>query len=355
MQGRRVALVLGGGGLKGFAHLGVLRALEERGVVPTSVSGTSIGALIGAAFAAGMPQDEMTIRAEALQRRHLFQLNHVGLLLEQRRVKSIYLAEPLRALCRSVLPDGTFDELGIPTVVNTVDLDTGTLVPWGAPGLRDVSVRDAVYASCALPGFFPPGEVGGRVCIDGGTIDNLPVRIAAVDADVVIAVDVGKTDLLPTRDLTLQGFVRVFGQAATVMMQALQQAPLDHWTGPPMLLVRPRVSHIDRFAFGQTAELVEAGYRAALAALDDLDVVLEAAGGIFPRRPLQVSVDRARCTGCGLCVAMAPTVMGLDAHRKAYALTREVNWSPADGDFVRHCPTEAIMVEAVQRRVAASA
>jgi NTE family protein len=355
LRGKRVALVLGGGGLKGFAHLGVLRALEERGVVPTSVAGTSIGALIGAAFAAGMPQDEMTARAEGLQRRHLFQLNHVGMLLEQRRVKSIYLAEPLHALCRGVLPDGGFDDLRMPTIVNTVDLDSGTLVPWGAPGLRDVSVRDAVYASCALPGFFPPGFVGGRYCIDGGTIDNLPVRIGSVDADLVIAVDVGKTDLVPMRDLTLQGFVRVFGQAATVMMQALQQGPLDHWTGPPMLLVRPRVSHIDRFAFGHTEELVEAGYRAALAALDDLDTVLDAAGGIYPRRALEVTVDRARCTGCGLCVSMAPHVMALDANHKAYALTRRVEWSPADGDFVRHCPTEAIMVEAVQPRVAASA
>lgn len=126
-----------------------------------------------------------------------------------------------------------------------------------------------------------------------------------------------------------------------------------------MLLVRPRVSHIDRFAFGHTSELVEAGYRAALAALDDFEIALDAAGGIYPRRALTVSVDRTRCTGCGLCVAMAPTVMGLDARRIAYALTREVEWSPADGDFVRHCPTEAIMVEAVAgtvgRAVAASA
>ena len=77
-RGKRVALVLGGGGLKGFAHLGVLRALEERDVLPTSVAGTSIGSLIGAAYASGMSHWEMALRAEALQRKHLFQLNHVG-------------------------------------------------------------------------------------------------------------------------------------------------------------------------------------------------------------------------------------------------------------------------------------
>src|ERR1041385_4604361 len=101
---RRIALVLGGGGMKGFAHIGVMQALEERGIVPTLFAGTSIGALLGAARVGGMPISEMRARAESLRRRDLFRLNHFGMLLERMRSPSIYLEEPLRDLCRSIVP-----------------------------------------------------------------------------------------------------------------------------------------------------------------------------------------------------------------------------------------------------------
>src|SRR3954469_602627 len=170
LEQRRIALVLGGGGMKGFAHIGVLRALEAAGVRPTCYAGTSIGALIAAAYVGGMSLDEMERRALGLRRRDLFRINHVGMLLERMRSPSIYLEEPLRALCSNAVPAGTFDQLSTPLLVNTVDVERGTQVVWGLPGLRDVRVDDAVYASCALPGFFPPGRVDGRLCIDGGTI-----------------------------------------------------------------------------------------------------------------------------------------------------------------------------------------
>lgn len=342
---KRVALVLGGGGLKGFAHIGVLRALEERGIRPTVFAGTSIGALLAAAYVAGLSTDEMARRASALQRRDVFRLNHVGVLLGRMRAASIYLAEPLRTLCESVLPnEPRFDQLSLPVLVNTVDVERGTQVVWGTPGLREVPVADAVYASCALPGFFPPGAVDGRVCIDGGTVDNLPVAIAGVDADAVIAVDVGNADLTHATEVHAQGFSAVFMRAASVMMHALQEPPLSHWAGPPMLLLRPRVSHIPWFAFGHTEELIREGYRAAVAALAHWDTVTSADGGIFPRRRVRVHVDRGRCTGCGLCVALEPRLMALDAERKAYAVTASAEWSPASGDFVRHCPAHAITV-----------
>src|SRR5580765_829591 len=92
----RIALVLGGGGLKGFAHIGVFRALQEMGIVPTVVAGTSIGALIGAAYARGMEVSEMADRARALKRRDLFRLNRMGMLLERQHSPAIYLDEPLR-------------------------------------------------------------------------------------------------------------------------------------------------------------------------------------------------------------------------------------------------------------------
>src|SRR3954462_223478 len=216
--GKRVALVLGGGGMKGFAHIGVLRALEEHRIKPSVYAGTSIGALIAAAAVGRMPVEEMARRAESLRRRDLFRINHFGMLLERMRSPSIYLEEPLRDLCRSIVPPQRFTELGTPLLVNTVDVSRGTQVIWGLPGLRDVSVQDAVYASCALPGYFPPGEVADRLCVDGGVIDNLPTGIAALDADLVIAVDVGSAELAPITDGASIGFANIYMRAATTMM-----------------------------------------------------------------------------------------------------------------------------------------
>src|SRR5690606_36074002 len=78
-------------------------------------------------------------------------------------------------------------------------------------------------------------------------------------------------------------------------------------------------------------------------ALESLDVCLHAPAGIYPRREVRVTVDRTRCIGCGICVSMAPELMRLDDQRLAYADPAVVNWSPADGGFVRHCPTRAIV------------
>jgi NTE family protein len=352
----RIAVVLGGGGLKGFAHIGVMRALRERGIRPAVYAGASIGALIAAAAASGMSIAEMAWRAERLVRRDLFRLNHYQMLVDRLRVPSLYMAEPLRALIDEVVPLGTFEDLPVPVLVNTVDLVRCTQVVWGLPGLRDASVREAVYASCALPGFFPPGLVDGRLCVDGGTTDNMPVSIAAraggmAPVDAVIAIDVGNADLLHDESIGGQGFAQIFMRAASAMMHALQEAPLQHWDGPPMLLVRPKVSHLGWFAFGHTPDLIEEGYRATVEALRDLDGLLTAEGGVWPRRPVRLRVDRTACTGCGLCVAMAPRTMGLDGTGKAFALTRELSWSPADGEFVRHCPTAAISVEELSSRV----
>src|SRR5438128_1791753 len=79
-------------------------------------------------------------------------------------------------------------------------------VVWGTPGLDDVSIQDAVYASCALPGFYPPGRVGARYCVDGGVVDNLPVQVAALWTDIIIAVDVGSSEMEAINDVQSQGF-----------------------------------------------------------------------------------------------------------------------------------------------------
>lgn len=342
---RKTALVLGGGGLKGFAHIGVMRALEERGITPRVVAGTSIGSMIAAAHVSGMSVGEMADRALSLRRRDLFRINHMGMLLERMHSPSLYLEEPLRELCASVSPSGTFEDLRTPLLVNTVDVAYGTRVVWGLPGLRDVPVLDAVYASCALPGFFPPGRVGGRHCIDGGTIDNLPVAIAALGMDAIIAVDVGTSELGRRNDIASQGFATIYMRAATVMMHALQQRALTEWRGPPMLLLRPHVSQHHWFSFTNTAEIIDAGYAAASQALDQVGDALRKGDGVYPRRMVDIRVDREKCIGCGICVALAPRVMRMERDRKAHATTTSLSWSPADGDFVQECPTEAITVQ----------
>jgi NTE family protein len=341
-KAHKIALVLGGGGLKGFAHIGVFRALKELGIEPTVVAGTSIGALIGAAYARGMTLSEMTDRARALKRRDLFRLNRIGMLLERQHSPAIYLEEPLREVVKAVAGEKRFHELKKTLLVNTVDIERGSQVVWGLPGLRDVSVIDAVYASCALPGFYPPGRIGERLCVDGGVLDNLPVSIAGLGMDAVIAVDTGSSDLEPENDIATAGFASIYMRAATTMMHALQLAPFATWTRPPMILIRPKVNHIGWFSFSNTDELLEAGYAAAMEACKHYEECITWGIGVFPRRAMQITVNRQKCIGCTLCVALAPDLMAMDASQKAYPIASVVEWSPADGDFVHHCPTLAI-------------
>ena len=348
-MGRRIALVLGGGGLKGLAHIGVLRALDERGIVPDVYAGTSIGAMIAGAYLGGASIDDLQHRAEALRKRDLFRLNHFGMLLERMRSPAIYLEEPLRALCAGAIPDVTFAELPKRLLVNTVDLHRGARVVWGLPGLEDFSVREAVYASCALPGFFPPGRVGDRTCIDGGVVDNLPVSVASHFADLVIAVDVGSSDQ-SRKDAESSGFAGIYMRAATMMMHALQQFPLEHWHGPPMVLIRPRVDDAAWLSFTDTAANIAEGYRSATRALERIDSYWDHPNCVYPRRRVQIDVNRELCTGCGTCVSLAPTVMALDNSGKAFARTHIVDWSPAEGGFVHECPTGAISAMNIDRR-----
>ena len=338
----KIALVLGGGGMKGFAHIGVLKALQEKGIKPAVIAGTSIGAMLAAATAGGMQPEELATRAEALKRKDLFRINHFGMLMDRMKSRSIYMEEPLRELAEAVVPEGTFNDLPMPLLVNTVDIERATQVVWGLPGLRNVSVRDAVYASCALPGFFPPGEVDGRFCVDGGVVDNLPAHIASLGMDMVIAVDVGSADLARVPGIGHQGFAAIYMRSAMTMMHALQGFPLMHWNGPPMLLIRPKVGR-DWLSFMNSAQNIREGYRAASRALEDFDTYLQQPGGVHPRKRVELAIDREKCIGCGLCASLAPTYFGMDNSGKAFARTHLVEWSAADGDFVMQCPTLAIV------------
>ena len=347
----RIALVFGGGGLKGFAHIGVLKALDERGVRPSLVAGSSIGSLIAAAYAGGMPIAEMERRARALTQSDLFRIDHLHMVTKRMLAPSLYLPGPLETLVRDIVPSGTFSDLKIPLLVSTVDLERGSQLVWGLPGLQDVTVADAVYASCALPGFFPPGVLGGRTCVDGGVMDNLPVGIAVQGMDAVIGVDVGSTSLITARRIKDKGFAAIYMRAAQTMMKALQTAQLAAWAGPPLLLVRPAVWHVNWFSFAHIGRTIDAGYEATIDALDRAGDSLRSAGGVYPVRRIDLAVDRAKCTGCRLCATLAPDVMRMDEEGKAEVMSTPLDWSRADGDFVRQCPTDALSVSVVEHGI----
>jgi NTE family protein len=341
-------LVLSGGGLKGLAHIGVLQALEERNLVPSMVVGSSMGSLVAAAWAGGMPIEEMVTRGLAVRRRDIFQVAHGDMAFKRLRAPAVYRREPLDTLIASLVGNRTFDQLVRRLVVNTVELNSGMQVLWGLPGLRHIRVADAVFASCALPGIFPPRLIEQRWYVDGAVVENLPVQVAASHSEgPVLAVDVGATTTLRT-DVQEGGFAATYIRGLEIVMQTMMENRLRRWTSPPLLLVHPRVEHMPMFAFGHSRELIEEGYRATADLLDQVqDEFDPLAQGIFPQRRVEVRVDPAQCIGCGACVMHAPGTFRLNGEGKAEVTQPLQSWSPLDGHFVRNCPTYAITARLV--------
>lgn len=335
-------LVLSGGGLKGLAHIGVLKALEERGLEPGLVVGSSMGSLIAAAWAAGMPIREMTERGLAVRRKDIFQVAHVDMAFKRMRSPAVYRREPLDELIDSLVGGLTFEQLQRPLVINTVELNSGMQVLWGLPGLRNVRVADAVFASCALPGIFPPREIDGRWYVDGAVVENMPAQVAASHGHgPVIAVDVGANSTLRS-NIQDDGFAATYIRGLEIVMQTMMESRLRQWTSPPLILIHPRVEHVSMFAFGHNRELIEEGYRATLDLLDLLDEFDPKGQGIHPQRKVEIRVDRDRCVGCGACVMHAPWVFEMDEDGRARVRHPIQSWSPLDGAYVRNCPTYAI-------------
>jgi NTE family protein len=162
----KISLALGGGGVRGVAHIGVLRALEEHGFEIKAIAGTSAGGLVGAVYAAGFSTEkiESTVREldenRSFDRRSNEQPSLLGL---------SSVATKLSAL----LADCTFADLEIPFAATAVSLYSGKEII-----LHKGKVIDAVMATIAVPGIFPSQEIGGRVLVDGGVLDPVPVQLA---------------------------------------------------------------------------------------------------------------------------------------------------------------------------------
>lgn len=191
-QKPRVGLALGSGSARGWAHIGVIRALEEAGVRPDIVCGTSIGALVGAAYAAGeLDRLEEWVRG--------LQIGDVVGFADLTFGTGLLKGDRLMQFFRSKFADRPLEELGIPFAAVATSLQTGAEV-W----LRSGSTLDAVRASISLPGIFTPVCREGSLLVDGGLVNPVPVSLArAMGADVVIAVDLG-SDVLGRRFRTAQ-------------------------------------------------------------------------------------------------------------------------------------------------------
>jgi NTE family protein len=340
---RQFSLVLGGGGLKGLAHIGVLRALEERGLSPGAIVGTSIGALVAGGYSAGEPVDALWERALLIERKHVFQIAHADMAFRRMLSPAVYRREPLDTLIHSLVGARTFRELGRRLLVNTADLNSGMQVLWGSPGLDDIQVAEAIFASCALPGIFPPREIRGRWYMDGAVVESLPIRQAGVMVNgPVVAVDLGGGGAL-REGVERQGFAATYARGFEIVMGTRLELQALTYRRPPVLLVAPRLAHVSMFGFADTGAMLQEGYRATLEALDQLEAVFErGAIGLYPRRRVVLSVDREHCIGCRACVARAPDIFQMDDHGKATVLAPEQVWSPFDGSYVRNCPTWAI-------------
>ncbi|HXH63413.1 MAG TPA: patatin-like phospholipase family protein [Gemmatimonadales bacterium] len=346
----RFTLVFGGGGMKGLAHIGVLQALTERGLRPAHIVGSSVGALIGAAWAAGRSIPELRDMAVSLKRKEVFAVAHADMAFKRMHSPALFRREPLETLIARLVQGAKFPDLDPPVVVNTVDINSGMQVMWGLPGLDDVPLADAIFASCALPGYFAPREIHGRFYVDGATTDNLPIGAArALSGELVVAVDVSASSAL-REDTQDEGFASVFARATEIAMQTQLEMSLHDWATPPLFHIHPRVEHISMFSFSHLREVVEEGYRATLAALDrPADWPARGSTGVYPRRRVTVRVERDRCIGCGQCLVHAPQGMFvLDTEGKAVVTRPDQEWSPADGGFIRHCPTYAISARPAQ-------
>jgi NTE family protein len=279
----RIGLVLGGGGAKGAAHIGVLRVLDELRVPVDCVTGTSMGALVGATLAAGMPPEEIerrvrainwsaTVGTEGLRDRTpinrklagITYTNSLDLGIKDGQVrapggflKTQDIEDVLRDLVAEARLTDDFDELPLPFRAAATDMVNGELVV-----LESGDLAVAMRASMAVPGAFAPILVDDRVLSDGGMMRNLPVDIArGLCADVVIAVSLASP---PPKAADLTSALALAGRSLDVMIDANQKAQLATLTERDVSIIVP-MGDIGSASFERVPDAIPLGAEAARA------------------------------------------------------------------------------------------
>jgi NTE family protein len=355
VQGARTrpstVLVLGGGGMRGMAHVGVLKALERLGIRYDAIVGTSIGSLIGALAAGGVPLKRMEEIVSNLQKEDYFKLNFVKFLLKGVRASSVYRGDTFRERLASLLPELDFDGLRVPFFCNAVCLETGGLAFWGTQGMRDISLLDAVYSSCCLPGIFEPFERNGYHYMDGGIVDPLPLRFAkSLRPDLIIAVDLTVKATFKTpnyKDRVVSTLYRSFEIAEEIIVEQLLHMHQDRHT----VLVQPKVGHLARFEFSDVPEVVRLGEEetlrvvsshAATRSLVRDDVLDGLSCPVTPRDYVSIRIDSNACIGCGNCEMVCETQAYWAQGERAEVRKLSNYECTRDHACARNCPTGAI-------------
>ena len=251
-----LGLALGGGFARGFAHLGVLRVLEEHQISVSHIAGSSVGSILGAAYASGAPLERITEACRTLRFRDIarWRVSRLGLASNQR----------LGALIERVFGSRQFEDLRIPLAVVATDLCSGEPVVFTQGNLVD-----AIRASCAFPGLFEPVEIGTRCLADGGLVAPVPTEAARnMGAQTVIGVSVGLED-------GHRGAPTNIFQVVSRAVGAAQKHQLELWERQADLVVRPDVESLAWDDFARAHEAIEAGAAAARRALPRIVKLLE--------------------------------------------------------------------------------
>src|SRR6266852_4980993 len=250
-----IGLALGGGFARGFAHLGVLQVLEQNHIPISHIAGTSVGSILGAAYASGAPLARIIETCRTLRFRDIarWRVSRLGLASNQR----------LENLIERVFESRQFEDLRIPLAVVATDLNSGEPVVFTQGDLVD-----AIRASCAFPGLFEPVEIGTRCLADGGLVAPVPTRAARdLGAAVVIGVSVGIQD-------GHRGAPTNIFQVVSRAVSAAQKHQLEVWERNADLVLRPDVQSLAWDDFDRADEAIAAGAVAARSAMPRIQKLL---------------------------------------------------------------------------------
>ncbi|HOB19305.1 MAG TPA: patatin-like phospholipase family protein [Candidatus Atribacteria bacterium] len=245
MKGKpKIGLALGAGATRGFAHIGVLQVMEELGIRPDFIAGSSIGAIIGALYAAGVSPKMMEGIAYNLEPGLCYDLCVPR--------KGFIQGNKLENLIRMLTRNKDFEELDIPLAVTAVDLITSERVI-----LRTGNVARAVRASISIPGVFKPVYDGDRVLVDGGILERVPVNVVReMGSDIVIGVDVG-----------FRGKHRTTSNILEIILQSFEVMELEiirHTVPDNAIMIYPNINVQNPLGFDHVEETIKAGRKAAL-------------------------------------------------------------------------------------------
>jgi len=246
----KIGLALGGGAARGFAHIGVLQVLEEQGIKPDLVVGTSAGSVVATLYAAGKTPAELTHMAMTLDESTITDWVFPG--------RSLLKGEALAKFVRNLSGGRQIEGMRMPLGIVAADLQNGQPILFrkGDPGM-------AVRASSSVPGVFEPVKIGGREYIDGGAVSPIPVRYAKqMGADIVIAVDISA---IPEGQST-KGAVDILLQTFNIMGHAISQYELQDAD----VVMRPKLEGIGSTEFSARRLSILAGREAALMVMPQL-------------------------------------------------------------------------------------